>query len=118
PQEISQDQVPAAQSSEQAQPDHQHHEQPGDQQLCETSENGGPQNEQQSSQQDQETIPIAEGNPHRTNHVESLEHQLRDLLGVQVEIRLNSADSGQIVVPFANNPEFERILGILRRHAA
>lgn len=65
-----------------------------------------------------ETLPIHQEDSHRTNHVSSLEAQLRDLLGVKVEIKLTSKESGQIIVPFANNYEFERILGTLRRHAA
>lgn len=65
-----------------------------------------------------ETIPMAEADPHRTHHVDSLESQLRDLLGVAVEIKLTSRESGQIVVPFASNAEFERILATLRRSAA
>jgi len=56
--------------------------------------------------------------PHRTHHVASLESQLRDLLGVQVEIQLNAKNSGKIVVPFTSNQEFERILNTLRRSAA
>ncbi|SFI75554.1 ParB/RepB/Spo0J family partition protein [Planctomicrobium piriforme] len=72
----------------------------------------------QHGDQHPQTIPISEGESHRTHHVESLENQLRDLLGVRVEIHLNSKDSGQIVVSFGNNDEFERILGTLRRNAA
>jgi len=55
--------------------------------------------------------------PERTNHVVSLESQLRDLLGVKVQIELKTADSGRIVIPFASSDEFERILGFLRRAA-
>jgi ParB family chromosome partitioning protein len=54
----------------------------------------------------------------RTNHVGSLEDQLGALLGVKVEITLNSKESGRIVIPFASNSEFERILTRLRRAAA
>ncbi len=65
-----------------------------------------------------ETIPMSEAEPHRTHHIDSLETQLRDLLGVPVEIQLNSKESGKILVPFSSNSEFERILNLLRRHAA
>ncbi|WP_437190678.1 ParB/RepB/Spo0J family partition protein [Planctomicrobium sp. SH527] len=65
-----------------------------------------------------ETIPMSEAEPHRTHHIDSLETQLRDLLGVPVEIQLNSKESGKILVPFTSNSEFERILNLLRRHAA
>jgi hypothetical protein len=50
--------------------------------------------------------------------VRSLEEQLGNLLGVKVEIRLQSKEAGSIVVPFASNAEFERILTRLRRAAA
>jgi ParB family chromosome partitioning protein len=69
-------------------------------------------------QGNRETIPIAEGENFRTAHVESLESQLRDVLGVPVAIRLSGRDTGEIVVSFHNNDEFERILGTLRRNAA
>ncbi|WP_437205655.1 ParB/RepB/Spo0J family partition protein [Planctomicrobium sp. SH664] len=73
---------------------------------------------QMTGTQEPETIPIGEADAARTNHVQSLEEQLRNLLGVPVEIKLKSKESGQIVVPFANNAEFERILRTLRQHAA
>jgi ParB family chromosome partitioning protein len=67
-----------------------------------------------------DTIPLPQPEPteERTNHVHSLEEQLGSLLGVKVEIRLKSKDAGSIVVPFASNDEFERILTRLRRAAA
>jgi ParB family transcriptional regulator, chromosome partitioning protein len=67
-----------------------------------------------------ETIPMPQptASEERTNHVHSLEEQLGALLGVKVEIRLKSKDTGVIVVPFASNDEFERILTRLRRAAA
>ncbi|MFG0334022.1 MAG: ParB/RepB/Spo0J family partition protein [Maioricimonas sp. JB049] len=66
-----------------------------------------------------DTVPF-EGNdePKRTAHIDSLEEQLRDLLGVKVQIRLNKSDSGTIMIPFSSNDEFERILRQLRRDAA
>jgi len=66
-----------------------------------------------------ETIPMSQGaDPHRTHHVESLESQLRDLLGVKVEIQLQGRESGKIQIPFSSNDEFERVLNLLRRYAA
>lgn len=56
--------------------------------------------------------------PYRTNHIDSLEEQLRDLLGAKVEIKLRSKDSGAIIIPFTSGSEFERLLGELRRRAA
>jgi ParB family chromosome partitioning protein len=70
-----------------------------------------------------DVIPIEAATDHgdaalRSNHLRSLEQQLQELLGTRVEIRLRTKDSGDIVVPFASNAEFERILGELRRRAA
>lgn len=69
-----------------------------------------------------ETLSLTQEEPaagaERTNHVRSLEEQLGNLLGVKVEIRLKTRESGAIVVPFASNAEFERILSRLRRAAA
>ncbi|HWL09220.1 MAG TPA: ParB/RepB/Spo0J family partition protein [Planctomicrobium sp.] len=65
-----------------------------------------------------ETIPMQQPESYRTHHVDSLESQLRDMLGVKVEIHLQAKESGRIVVPFSSNEEFERVLNILRRHAA
>ena len=54
----------------------------------------------------------------RTPHLASLEEQLRNLLGTQVEIKLKSKDCGTILIPFSNNEEFERLLRSLHRAAA
>ncbi|MDB4439892.1 ParB/RepB/Spo0J family partition protein [Planctomicrobium sp.] len=64
------------------------------------------------------TIPISQGEEARTHHVASLEEQLRDLLGVKVEIKLKGKDAGTIQIPFSSNEEFERILKTVRRAAA
>lgn len=64
------------------------------------------------------TIPISQGEEARTHHVTSLEEQLRDLLGVKVEIKLKGKDAGTIQIPFSSNEEFERILKTVRRAAA
>ena len=53
----------------------------------------------------------------RTAHIDSLEQQLRDLLGTKVQIKLKKKESGQIVIDFGSNDDFERILGTLRRAA-
>jgi len=63
------------------------------------------------------TDAAAEQEAQRTTHVASLEEQMRQLLGVKVEIRLKSKDAGQIVIPFASNDEFEHVLRQLRRAA-
>lgn len=51
---------------------------------------------------------------HSTAHVDSLQNQLREKFGVNVDIRLTGKEKGRIVLPFADNSEFERILGILQ----
>ncbi len=55
--------------------------------------------------------------PTATQHVVSLQSQLRDLLGVPVEIKLRGKESGQIVITFGSNDDFERVLRIMRRAA-
>ncbi|MEZ6057504.1 MAG: ParB/RepB/Spo0J family partition protein [Planctomycetaceae bacterium] len=66
-----------------------------------------------------DTIPMVSAqNQHLTNHVRDLQEQLRGLLGTMVDIRLTGKETGQIVIPFHNNGEFERVLGILRSRAA
>ncbi|MEZ6067447.1 MAG: ParB/RepB/Spo0J family partition protein [Planctomycetaceae bacterium] len=55
---------------------------------------------------------------HLTNHVLDLQHQLRDGLGTAVEIQLKTRDSGSIVIPFAGNEEFERIISLLQERIA
>jgi ParB family chromosome partitioning protein len=68
------------------------------------------------------TIPITSAKPKadkpaKTPHVESLEKQLRDLLGLHVEIRLKSEQSGQVVIDFGSSDEFERLTRFLRKAA-
>ena len=57
------------------------------------------------------------GSPDKGNHLKSLEKQLREQFGVKVEIKLRSADKGQVVVHFENNDQFESILQRMRRAA-
>jgi ParB family transcriptional regulator, chromosome partitioning protein len=51
----------------------------------------------------------------KTAHVRSLEEELRQKLGVPVEIRVQGKDAGQIVLDFAAHDDFERLLEVLRR---
>jgi ParB family chromosome partitioning protein len=55
--------------------------------------------------------------PEPTQHVLSLQSQLRDMLGVPVEIKLKGKESGQIVITFGSNDDFERVLRVIRRAA-
>ncbi|AMV18743.1 ParB/RepB/Spo0J family partition protein [Planctomyces sp. SH-PL14] len=65
------------------------------------------------------TISMAEHQEtHRTPHIDSVETQLCEMLGVKVQIKLKSATSGTIVIPFESNDDFERVLRTVRRNAA
>lgn len=59
-----------------------------------------------------------EETPEMTNHLVSLQEQLRNLLGVKVEIRLTGKDAGKITIPFHNSQEFEQIVRQFHRSAA
>lgn len=50
----------------------------------------------------------------KTAHVRSLEEELRKRLAVPVEIRVHGKDQGQIVLTFASNDDFERLVETLR----
>lgn len=52
-----------------------------------------------------------------TNHLLSMQDQLRDLFGTSVEIKLKSKEAGKIILEFTSNDDFERLLGKLRRAA-
>jgi ParB family chromosome partitioning protein len=56
--------------------------------------------------------PPAEG---KTNHVKSLEDELRQKLATPVEIRVRGKDRGQIVLRFESNDDFMRLLEVLRK---
>ncbi len=78
-----------------------------------------------SMNQDQATIPFPgadapqqQPDDDRTNHVKSLEDRLRDQLGAKVNIKLKSKESGQIVIHFGTNDEFEGLVRNLTRAAA
>jgi len=55
--------------------------------------------------------------PTPSNHVLSLQENLRDVLGARIDIRQKKNHSGQIVIHFGNNDDFERIVGQLRKTA-
>lgn len=55
--------------------------------------------------------------PSPSNHVLSLQEKLRDLLGARIDIRQKKNHSGQIVIHFGSNDDFERIVGQLRKTA-
>ena len=55
--------------------------------------------------------------PRLSSHVISLQDQLRETLAAKIDIRLKKKESGQIVIHFGSNDDFERIVGHLRRAA-
>lgn len=55
--------------------------------------------------------------PEKTQHVLSIEDELRKSLSTRVEIKLKSKEKGQIVLGFDTNDDFERILEVLRKAA-
>jgi ParB family chromosome partitioning protein len=53
--------------------------------------------------------------PEKTNHVLAIEDELRQKLGVRMEVRLRAKERGQIVLNFETNDDFERLVEVLRR---
>jgi ParB family chromosome partitioning protein len=51
----------------------------------------------------------------KTAHVHGVEDELRQKLGLRIEIKVKGKDRGQIVLGFENNDDFERLLEVLRR---
>lgn len=67
-------------------------------------------------------IPVSTGKkkpsaPEKTAHLDSLEKQLQDLLGLKVAIRQKSKDAGQVVIEFNSNDDFEKLTRLLRKAA-
>jgi ParB family chromosome partitioning protein len=58
--------------------------------------------------------PAARTSPHKTSHVVEMESLLRERLGTQVEIRVTGKDRGQIVIEFASNEDFERVMQVIQ----
>lgn len=54
-------------------------------------------------------------NPPLSNHVLQLQDQLREVVGVKVEIKLKGKDAGKMIIHFNSNDEFERIVQQLRK---
>jgi len=71
------------------------------------------------SQDTSETIPFEQAEetspePEVTNHVRSLQEQLQSQLGLKIEIKVTGKETGRIIIPFASNDEFERVVRHLR----
>lgn len=63
----------------------------------------------------EDTSPATNGANGKTTHVQGIENELRQKLGLKVEIRVKGKDKGQIVLSFDSNDDFERLLEVLRR---
>jgi ParB family chromosome partitioning protein len=50
----------------------------------------------------------------KSAHVQGMENELRQKLGVRVEIKQRAKDKGQVVLDFESNDDFERLLEVLR----
>ncbi|MEX0700750.1 MAG: ParB/RepB/Spo0J family partition protein [Planctomycetales bacterium] len=67
-----------------------------------------------------ETVPFAEAGAAQpagaalTNHLRSLAEQLTSALGAKVEFQLKGKERGRVVIHFASNDQFERIVKRLR----
>ena len=59
--------------------------------------------------------PAAKTATEKTAHVAGLEDELRQKLGLKVEIRVKGKDRGHLVLSFESNDDFERLLESLRR---
>jgi ParB family chromosome partitioning protein len=53
--------------------------------------------------------------PEKTAHIQGVEDELRQKLGIRVEIRVKGRDRGQVVLSFESNDDFERVIEVLRR---
>jgi ParB family chromosome partitioning protein len=51
----------------------------------------------------------------KTAHVQGVEDELRQKLGLKVEIRVKAKDRGQVILGFESNDDFERLVETLRR---
>lgn len=63
------------------------------------------------------STPTPAAKPEPSSHVISLQDQLRESLAARIDIRLKKKESGQIVIHFGSNDDFERIVGQLRKAA-
>lgn len=64
-----------------------------------------------------ETAKKQKSAPERTSHIDSLEQQLRDTLGLKVQIKLKTNESGQVIIDFGSNADFDRITRLMRKAA-
>jgi len=78
-----------------------------------------------STAESADVVPFPSGESHAvaaehhgpSDHVRSLQEQLRQILGAKVDIQVKGKDAGKIVIPFASTGEFEELIRRLRRAA-
>src|SRR5262249_9123785 len=51
----------------------------------------------------------------KTAHVKSIEDELRQKVGLKIEIKVKAKEKGQILLSFENNDDFERAVELLRK---
>lgn len=51
----------------------------------------------------------------KTEHVQRIEDDLRQKMGLRVEIRVKAKDKGQVILGFDSQDDFDRILGFLQK---
>jgi len=65
-----------------------------------------------------DAVPAAPADrPEPSSHVISIQDALREKLAAKIDIRLKKKESGQIVIHFGSNDDFERIVGQIRKAA-
>ncbi|MCA9095887.1 MAG: ParB/RepB/Spo0J family partition protein [Planctomycetaceae bacterium] len=77
----------------------------------------------QLAEKEEATIPLQNGatggkktgSTKISNHVASLQDQLREVVGVKVEIKLKGKDAGRMIIHFNSTDEFDRIVQHLRK---
>ena len=76
----------------------------------------------QLAEKDEATIPLSSGatgvkksSTKISNHIASLQDQLREVVGVKVEIKLKGKDAGKMIIHFNSTDEFDRIVQHLRK---
>jgi ParB family transcriptional regulator, chromosome partitioning protein len=62
-----------------------------------------------------ENEPEEKAAEEKSNHIKSMENEIRQRLATHVEIKSNGKDRGQIVIRFESNDDFMRVMDILRR---
>jgi len=74
------------------------------------------------SRHESSTVPLRRGREapagktaRLSNHVLSLQDQLRQVVGCKVEIRLSGKNAGKMIIHFNTNDDFERVVEVLKR---